>query len=40
MEEAPAFDLAIDFSLPEAFDGILSLCLQREAARLAVEDDR
>ena len=32
VEDAPAFDLAIDFSLPEAFDGILTLCLQREAA--------
>jgi 4-hydroxy-tetrahydrodipicolinate reductase len=32
MDEAPDFDLAIDFSLPEAFDGILALCLQREAA--------
>ncbi|HZH44166.1 MAG TPA: 4-hydroxy-tetrahydrodipicolinate reductase [Lysobacter sp.] len=25
----PAFDVAIDFSLPEGFDGILGLCLER-----------
>src|SRR4249919_3552801 len=25
----PEFDVAIDFSLPEGFDGILGLCLQR-----------
>ncbi len=29
---APGFDVAIDFSLPEGFDGILALCLQRGAA--------
>lgn len=29
---APAFDVAIDFSLPEGFDAILALCLQRNAA--------
>lgn len=32
LEAAPDFDLAIDFSLPEAFDGILAACVQREAA--------
>lgn len=29
---APAFDVAIDFSLPEGFDPILALCEQRHAA--------
>lgn len=29
---APAFDVAIDFSLPEAFDRILSTCVTRGAA--------
>ena len=28
----PAFDVAIDFSLPEGFDGILAACLERGAA--------
>lgn len=28
----PAFDVAIDFSLPEGFDGILALCVERGAA--------
>jgi 4-hydroxy-tetrahydrodipicolinate reductase len=28
----PAFDVAIDFSLPEGFDGILSACVERKAA--------
>ena len=28
----PAFDVAIDFSLPEGFDSILSLCVARGAA--------
>ena len=28
---APAFDVAIDFSLPEGFDPILALCVEREA---------
>lgn len=28
---APGFDVAIDFSLPEGFDAILALCLQRKA---------
>ncbi len=28
----PAFDAAIDFSLPEGFDAILALCVQRGAA--------
>lgn len=29
---APAFDVAIDFSLPEGFDAILALCLERGSA--------
>ena len=29
---APAFDVAIDFSLPEGFDPILALCVARGAA--------
>ncbi len=29
---APAFDVLVDFSLPEAFDGALELCLQRGSA--------
>lgn len=29
MAEAPAFDVAIDFSLPEAFDAIVALCRAR-----------
>lgn len=29
MHEAPAFDVAVDFSLPEAFDPVLALCLAR-----------
>lgn len=29
---APAFDVAIDFSLPEGFDGVLALCAGRGAA--------
>lgn len=28
----PAFDVAIDFSVPEAFDGIVALCTRRRAA--------
>ncbi|SEL05349.1 dihydrodipicolinate reductase [Pseudoxanthomonas sp. GM95] len=28
----PAFDVAIDFSLPEGFDPILALCVERNAA--------
>lgn len=32
MRGAPAFDAAIDFSLPEAFDGILALCVERNTA--------
>ncbi|MFC5578114.1 4-hydroxy-tetrahydrodipicolinate reductase [Lysobacter niabensis] len=28
----PPFDVAIDFSLPEGFDGILSACVERHAA--------
>ena len=32
MESAPGFDLAIDFSLPAAFDDVLTMCLNREAA--------
>jgi 4-hydroxy-tetrahydrodipicolinate reductase len=30
--DAPAFDVAIDFSLPEAFDPLLALCRDRGAA--------
>ncbi|MDV3468853.1 4-hydroxy-tetrahydrodipicolinate reductase [Stenotrophomonas sp. C3(2023)] len=29
---APAFDVAIDFSLPEGFDAIVQLCVERRAA--------
>lgn len=29
---APAFDVAVDFSLAEGFDGILALCVERNAA--------
>jgi 4-hydroxy-tetrahydrodipicolinate reductase len=32
LDAAPAFDLAIDFSLPEGFDAILALCRRRGAA--------
>lgn len=32
MASAPAFDVAIDFSLPVGFDRILSLCIERGAA--------
>ena len=32
METAPEVDLVIDFSLPEAFDAMLTMCLNREAA--------
>lgn len=32
MHGVPAFDVAIDFSLPEAFDAILALCVERGAA--------
>lgn len=32
MSGVPAFDVVIDFSLPEGFDSILSLCAQRDAA--------
>lgn len=32
MHGVPSFDVAIDFSLPEAFDGVLSLCLERGVA--------
>lgn len=32
MHGMPPFDVAIDFSLPEAFDGILALCVERGAA--------
>lgn len=32
MTGVPAFDVVIDFSLPEGFDSILSLCAQRGAA--------
>jgi 4-hydroxy-tetrahydrodipicolinate reductase len=29
LENVPAFDVAIDFSMPAAFDSILALCLER-----------
>ncbi len=32
LAEAPAFEVAIDFSLPEAFDPLLALCQERGAA--------
>lgn len=32
LEHAPAFDVAIDFSLPAGFDAILALCAARGAA--------
>lgn len=32
MTGATAFDVAVDFSLPEAFDAVLSLCVERNAA--------
>lgn len=32
LAEVPAFDVAVDFSLPEAFDPLLALCLARGAA--------
>ncbi len=31
LENVPEFDVAIDFSMPMAFDGILALCVQRRA---------
>ncbi|TZF87250.1 4-hydroxy-tetrahydrodipicolinate reductase, partial [Cognatilysobacter lacus] len=31
LESAPDFDIAIDFSLPEAFDAALALCVARGA---------
>lgn len=32
LEQLPTFDVAIDFSLPEAFDAILELCVARRVA--------
>ncbi|MGY4516171.1 4-hydroxy-tetrahydrodipicolinate reductase [Lysobacter sp. HA18] len=32
LDSAPEFDVAIDFSLPEAFDAALDLCVRRGAA--------
>ena len=32
LESAPDFDVAVDFSLAEAFDPVLALCCQRRAA--------
>lgn len=32
LADVPAFDVAIDFSLPSAFDAILALCITRKAA--------
>ncbi len=31
MHEAPEFDVAVDFSLPRAFDAVLALCVERGA---------
>jgi 4-hydroxy-tetrahydrodipicolinate reductase len=31
LHAVPAFDVAIDFSLPEAFDAVLALCVERGA---------
>ena len=31
----PAFDVAVDFSLPEAFDAILALCVERQTAMVS-----
>ena len=31
---APAFDVAIDFSLPQGFDPVLALCEERGAAQI------
>ena len=33
--EAPDFDVAIDFSLPDAFDGLLAVCVNRGKALLS-----
>lgn len=32
LADAPAFDVAIDFSLPDGFDQVLALCVKRGAA--------
>ena len=32
LEQLPAFDVAIDFSQPEAFDSVLNFCMQRKTA--------
>lgn len=32
LQSVPAFDVAIDFSLPAGFDGILALCVERVAS--------
>jgi 4-hydroxy-tetrahydrodipicolinate reductase len=32
LDQVPAFDVAVDFSLPPGFDRILALCRQREVA--------
>ena len=32
LDESPPFDVALDFSLPDALDPLLSLCLSRRAA--------
>lgn len=32
LADVPAFEVAIDFSLPDAFDAVLELCLARRAA--------
>lgn len=30
LRSAPEFDVAVDFSLPQAFDGLLALCVERK----------
>lgn len=35
LEQVPAFDVAIDFSLPAAFDAILALCARRGSALIS-----
>ena len=32
LDDAPPFDVAIDFSLPEGFDAVLALCARRDVA--------
>lgn len=35
MRSCPSFDLAIDFSLPDGFDALLDLCVERGAALIS-----